>query len=79
MAMRYKLKIFRDLYGMFERGLRTKNWTIKEGNYGRRKVKETRIQALPQIPQHGEGHQEIPLLFQKRVLHLAQKRGEGTR
>lgn len=29
------------------------------------------------MPQHREDPQEIPLLFQKRVLHLAQKRGEG--
>lgn len=30
------------------------------------------------MPQHGEDHQEMPLLFKKRVLHLATKRGPGA-
>ncbi|HAS56579.1 MAG TPA: hypothetical protein DCR94_04995 [Firmicutes bacterium] len=68
-----------SLLASLGRGPRTKNWTIKEGNYGRRKIKETRIEVLPQVPQHGEDPQETPLLLKKRVLNLAQKRGEGTR
>ena len=59
--------------------MRTKNWTVKEGNYGRRKVKETRIEVLPQAPQRGEGTWEMPPLPQRRVLRPAQKRGRGTR